>query len=109
MLLKFTLLLLINFSAHAVVLEDYLPKDTRYDTSIPTPRAVTGMEVGQRHYRHDQIIQYLSILASSSSRARLMDYGMTNEGRRLVLLFISSDRNMEKLPELATDENILRV
>ncbi len=98
-----------SLSVNAVVLEDYLPDDTRYDTSIPSPRAVTGLEVGQRHYRHDQIINYLSILAASSARARLVDYGMTNEGRRLVLLFISSDKNMENLEALATNDKILRV
>ncbi len=111
-MIKLTTLLFLFFaclSVNAVVLEDYLPDDTRYDTSIPSPRAVTGLEVGQRHYRHDQIINYLSILAASSARARLVDYGMTNEGRRLVLLFISSDKNMENLEALATNDKILRV
>jgi hypothetical protein len=98
-----------SFCLNAVVLEDYLPKDTRYDISIPSPRAVTGLEVGERHYRHDQIVTYLSILAASSARARLVDYGMTNEGRRLVLLFISSNKNMENLEALATNDKILRV
>ncbi len=106
---KLLTLLLFCFSTHAVILEDYLPDNTRYDTSIPTPLAVTGIEIGQRHYRHDQIIHYLSILAASSARAQLVDYGMTNEGRRLVLLFISSNKNMENLATLANDENTLRV
>ena len=105
----FLFLCFITFSTQAVILEDYLPQDTRYDTSIPTPKAVTGIEVGYRHYRHDQIVQYLSILGASSARARLMDYGMTHEGRRLVLLFISSDKNMENLEELAKRDDILRI
>ena len=96
-------------TSHAVVLEDYLPDDTRYNTSVPSPRAVTGLEVGERHYRHDQIVSYLSILASSSARARLVDYGVSSEGRRLILLFISSNKNMENLEALATNDNILRV
>ncbi len=105
------LLFLLFFCAslNALMLEDYLPKDTRYDISIPTPKAVTGLEVGERHYRHDQIVHYLSIIASSSARARLVDYGYSHEGRRLVLLFISSDRNMENLKDLATYKDILRV
>ncbi|MBL4774121.1 MAG: hypothetical protein JKX98_11205, partial [Alcanivoracaceae bacterium] len=109
MLLKFTLLCIISFSTQAIVLEDYLPKDTRYNTAIPTPRAITGVEVGDRHYRHDQIVQYLNVLAASSSRAKVVDYGVTNEGRRLILLFISSEENIGKLDSLATDNNILRV
>ncbi|MCF6287982.1 MAG: hypothetical protein L3J53_01935 [Proteobacteria bacterium] len=103
------LFMLVSFATHAVMLEDYLPKDTRYDTSIPTPRAVLGTEVGHRHYRHDQIMQYLSILTAASARARLVEYGMSNEGRRLVLLFISSNKNMENLDSLANNENILKV
>lgn len=109
MLNNILLLMLLSFSLKAAVLEDYLPENTRYDISIPTPRAVTGVEVGERHYRHDQIVHYLSVIAASSSRARLIDYGITNEGRRLVLLFISSDKNMEDLNALATDNNILKV
>jgi len=101
--------LLTSFQIKAIQLEDYLPKDTRYDTTIPTPRAVTGLEIGQRHYRHDQIVHYLSILAASSSRAKLIDYGMTHEGRRLVLLIISSDKNMEHTDQLLKDKSLLRV
>lgn len=108
-MIRLLLLCIIGFNAHALTLEDYLPKDTRYDTSIPTPKAMTGIEVGERHYRHDQIIHYLSIIAASSARAQLVDYGMSNEGRRLVLLFISSDKNMENLAELSTQKDILRV
>lgn len=103
------LTLLIGLSANALQLEDYLPNDTRYDTSIPTPRAVTGLEVGERHYRHDQIIHYLSVIASASARAKMVDYGMTTEGRRLVLLFISSHKNMENLESLPNRKDILRV
>ena len=109
MLLKFALLYTLSFTVNAVMLEDFLPENTRYDISIPTPRAVTGTQVSERHYRHDQIIHYLSVLASSSSRARIIDYGVTNEGRRLVLLFISSDKNMENFDNLASNDNILRV
>lgn len=103
------ILLIFNLSVNALTLEDYLPKDTRYDTSIPTPKAVTGTEVGERHFRHDQIVHYLSVIAASSSRARLVDYGTTNEGRRLVLLFISSDKNMENLEALTAKKDLLKV
>ncbi|VAW40111.1 Secreted protein containing N-terminal Zinc-dependent carboxypeptidase related domain [hydrothermal vent metagenome] len=91
------------------MLEDYLPENARYDTSVPTPKAVMGIEVGERHYRHDQILHYLSVLAASSKRAKLLDYGITHEGRRLVLLFISSAENINKLNELSTDKSILKV
>lgn len=109
MKLLFAILVLFSHIAQAIILEDYLPQDSRYDTSIPTPRAVTGVEVGQRHYRHDQIVHYLSVIAASSPRAKLVDYGVTNEGRRLVLLFISSPENISKLDSLADNPQILKV
>lgn len=105
----FILLLLFIYPASAVILEDYLPQDSRYDTSIPTPKAVTGVEVGERHYRHDQIIHYLSVIAAASPRAKLVDYGLTNEGRRLVLLFISKPENISRLDSLPEDTNLLKV
>lgn len=110
--LMFRLLCLIaffTFNANAIVLEDYLPDDFRYQTAIPTPKAVTGVEVGERHYRHDQIVQYMSVLAASSPRAKLVEYGRTNEGRRLVLLFISSEENIKNLEQLPNDDSILKV
>ena len=106
---KILLFLFISFNLQAIVLEDYLPTDVRYDTTIPTPRAVTGLEVGQRHYRHDQIVYYMSVLAASSSRAQLINYGVSNEGRSQILLLISSDKNMENVEQLAQREDILRL
>ncbi len=107
--MKFIALLLISCNLHALILEDYLPQDVRYDTTIPTPRAVTGLEVGQRHYRHDQVVYYFNVLAASSSRAQLINYGTTTEGRPQILLLISSDKNMENPEALINNPNILRL
>jgi len=95
--------------AFAEPLDYYLPKGGMYDASIPSPETVLGQPLGERHLRHDQIISYLSILASSRPEARLIDYGRTNEGRRLVLLAISNASNIEQLEATKSNPNVLKI
>ncbi len=90
-------------------LEFYLPQGEMYDASIPSPTAVLGQELGDRHLRHDQLISYLSVLAASRPEARLIDYGQTNEGRRLVLLAISSAENIANLEQIKNDADVLKI
>lgn len=68
-----------------------------FDPSVPAPGSVLGFDVGRRPLLHGQIVSYFEILAGVSPRARLSDYGRTHEGRRLVVLTVSSPRNLERL------------
>jgi hypothetical protein len=102
-------LLLMSLTIHAKPLEYYLPKGEMFDASIPSPEAVLGESLGDRHLRHDEIVSYLSILASSRPEARLIDYGRTNEGRRLVLLAISSANNIADLEAQKSNPNMLKI
>ncbi|TDR23859.1 M14 family zinc carboxypeptidase [Marinicella litoralis] len=102
-------LLLSSFSLLAKPIEYFLPKGEMFDASIPSPEAVLGQPLGKQHLRHDQIISYLSILASSRPEAKMIDYGKTNEGRRLVLLAISSADNIQNLEQLKSDPDTLKI
>jgi len=102
-------LLLSCFTLLANPIEYYLPEGEMFDASIPSPEAVLGQQLGAQHLRHDQIISYLSILASSRPEAKLIDYGKTNEGRRLVLLAISSIDNIKNLDSVKNDPDTLKV
>ncbi|WP_223788348.1 M14 family metallopeptidase [Marinicella meishanensis] len=102
-------LLLATGLAAAKPLEFYLPEGEMFDATIPSPPAVLGQQLGDRHLRHDQIISYLSVLAASRPEARLIDYGLTNEGRRLVLLAISAADNIQNLDAVKSDPNILKL
>ncbi|MCF6299970.1 MAG: hypothetical protein L3J52_02460, partial [Proteobacteria bacterium] len=96
-------------NTQATPLEYFLPKGKLYNSAIPTPEAVLGQQLGDQHLRHDQIIHYLSILASANPRAKLIEYGKTNEGRRLVLLAISSSANISKLEATKNQPEILKI
>ncbi len=80
-------------------LSGYLPR-IAYDPAVPTPRTLLGHEVGEWHVRHDQLVRYMEVLASASSRVRLEVQGTTHEGRPLVLLTITSPENQDRLEDI---------
>ena len=45
--------------ANAAELSYYLPKDIKYDPSIPKPKETLGWTVGEWHVRHDQMAAYM--------------------------------------------------
>ena len=76
--------------SYAAKVNEYLPIDHKYNPAIPTPESSLGFEVGERHIRHDQLLSYIKVLASSSDRIKLTNIGKTQELRQQVLLTISS-------------------
>lgn len=71
----------------------YLPQNTSYNSEIPKPHEVLGFVPGDWHASHDQIVQYLTVLARSSDRIELENRGFTFERRPLILLKITSPEN----------------
>ncbi len=85
----------------AVFSQDYFLKNYEpYIADIPSPETYLGYGIGEHHTRHDRIVGYLEALAKTSDRAQLYDYGKTHEGRRLVILMVSSKENLSRLDEL---------
>jgi hypothetical protein len=69
--------------------------------NTPSPTEFLGYEIGEKFTRHHQIIEYFKAVASvNSSTMKLESYGKTNEGRELLLAFISSKENIEKLDQI---------
>lgn len=92
------LVLLIQWPAFA---QDYfLEKYKPFDAAIPSPEEFLGYGIGEQHTRHDRIVAYLETLAETSENAMLTEYGRTHEGRRLVMLQISSPGHLEALESL---------
>ncbi|ANM28434.1 hypothetical protein ABI59_00510 [Acidobacteria bacterium Mor1] len=87
-------------SAHALELGDYLPEGVPYDPAVPVPASVLGDEVGTWHVRHDQLVRYMEVLAEASPRVVLQETGRTHEGRRLLLMAVSSPENIRNLDRL---------
>ncbi len=96
-----TLLLLLSLLPNAVKSQDYFFEDYKpFDTSIPSPEEFFGYEIGEQHTRHDQVIAYFMTLANLSNKASLTEYGSTHENRKLLILNISSSKNIENINQI---------
>ncbi|MGB5358077.1 MAG: M14 family zinc carboxypeptidase [Eudoraea sp.] len=95
-ILLFTILCSYTLFSQNYFYEKYQP----FDEAIPSPAEFLGYEIGARHTRHDLIVSYLEKLAELSNKATLVEYGKTHEGRKLVLLTISTQENISNLEDI---------
>ncbi|HXU31711.1 MAG TPA: M14 family zinc carboxypeptidase [Thermoanaerobaculia bacterium] len=77
------------------------------DPQVPRPEAILGAPLGAQFNHWERILDYLTALDAASDRVVLSDYGRTAEGRRLVLLAISTPGNLAKLEEIQRDHQRL--
>ena len=95
---NFKILLIFILFNNIIISQNYfLESHEPYDNSILSPEEFLGYEIGFQHTRHDQIVSYLTYLSSVSDKANLIDYGKTHEGRKLVMLCVSSKNNLENI------------
>lgn len=85
----------------------YFPGAAQFDPAIPTPEAFLGHAIGSRYTRHDRLVAYLQELARVSDRVQVEQIGQSYEGRALLLVTISSPRNLARLPEIAAQRQQL--
>ncbi|XQW84921.1 M14 family zinc carboxypeptidase [Thalassotalea piscium] len=98
-----TIIIILTFwlmQANAAKVEQYLPDQQNYAAEIIKPEDILGFGIGERHARHDQLVQYLTALANQSERIQLTTMGLTTEYRKQLLLTISAPKNLKKLPQL---------
>jgi len=94
-------MLLVLFFTNSISSQDYfLENNGPYDSSINSPEEFLGYEIGFQHTRHDLIVAYLNYLSNASPRANLINYGKTHEGRKLVILSISSEDNISNIESI---------
>jgi len=74
-----------------------------FKSNITSPENFLGYEIGDYHTRHDQIVSYFKELDSQSDEATLITYGKTYEGRPLVMLVISSAKNLQNLKSIQAE------
>ncbi len=68
---------------------------------LKSPSEFLGYELGTQFTRHHQVVDYYRYLAETASdRVQLHQYGQTNEGRPLLLAYISSKENMADLENI---------
>ncbi|MEM7454589.1 MAG: M14 family metallopeptidase [Planctomycetota bacterium] len=78
----------------------FWPEGVEFDVAIPTPEEHFGFDVGERHLRHAQLVSYMRLLAESSDRISIEQYGLTHGHRPLMLLTITSQQNRERLEQI---------
>jgi len=83
-----------------VNLDYYLPADISYNSEIPTPQEVIGFVPGEWHVSHDRLLMYMNKLAEISPRIQIENRGTTYEGRSLILLTISSEKNLANIENI---------
>ncbi|MCF2859613.1 M14 family metallopeptidase [Pseudoalteromonas sp. SMS1] len=94
------LLGLLAFYSQAKPLSYYFPSDIVFNQNITTPSEALGYEVGQWHVRHDQLVNYLTLLAQQSPRITVSTIGYSHERRPLILLAVTTAKNQGKLEQL---------
>lgn len=78
----------------------YLPQDISYNPEISTPEEVLGYTPGEWHVTHDQLVNYMKVLAEESPRISIENRGTTYEDRPLLLLTITSEENQRNLEQI---------
>ncbi len=78
----------------------YLPQNITYNKNIPTPDSIIGHQVGEWHITHDKLVQYMYALAEASERIEIEDRGKTFEDRPLLLLTVSSPKNLKNIESI---------
>jgi hypothetical protein len=70
--------------------------------AIPSPASVFGFEPGTDNTlaNYDQVVAYFRQVAAASDRVRLVDAGVTSQGRRFVFALVSSPANLANLDRL---------
>ncbi len=95
------LFLLALFCSTTVLGQDYfLKKYEPFDANIPSPEQFLDYGIGEHHTRHDLIVAYLEKLAQVSDRASIYTYGKTHEGRKLVILTITTPKNLSNIESI---------
>lgn len=65
---------------------------------VQSPEQYLGYKIGSRYTRHHKIVEYFRAVAQARpDMVKLEKYGETNEGRELMLAFIASPENLQKL------------
>ena len=65
------------------------------EAQLKSPEEFLGYKIGSRYTPHWKIVNYFNhVAANASSLMKLQQYGETNEGRPLLLAFVSSAENI---------------
>ena len=67
--------------------------------TIKSPDEFLGYEPGTMFTFHHQIVDYFRYVSQTSTKAELIEYGKSYEGRPLVVCLVSSEENLKNIEE----------
>jgi murein tripeptide amidase MpaA len=71
------------------------------NAQLRSPEEFLGYKIGSRYTPHWKIVNYVNhVAANASSMVKLQQYGETNEGRPLLVAFVSSAENIRNLEQI---------
>lgn len=76
---------------------------TQAQSEIQSPSDFLGYELGSQWTPHHKVMDYFWHIAEHSPLAEGHKYGTTNEGRELMVTFVSDEQNMGRLEEIRTN------
>ena len=77
---------------------------TTYAANIPTHNEVLGYSVGETITSHSDMLRFMEALQRSApDRMKIIEYGRTWEGRKLVYIAIGSPENIANLDQFSAD------
>ena len=69
-------------------------------SGLQSPEDFLGYKLGERFTRHHKVVEYYNHVASVMSNVKVEQYGETNENRPLIVAFLSSQANFDRLDEI---------
>jgi hypothetical protein len=76
-------------------LVDHLPAST----AVPSPKSILGYNIGapKKLTYYADMVRYYQALADASPRVKIVDIGVTEEGRRNIIVFVGSEDSIKNL------------
>ncbi|GAB4044003.1 M14 family metallopeptidase [Spirosoma jeollabukense] len=88
-----------RYSPYSLLLLLAVSLSTAFAQTLPSPKEHFGFTIGDDYQlaTYTQTEAYFRKLAAGSDRVKLVDIGMTEEGRHQLMLIVSSPENLKKL------------
>ncbi|HET8771806.1 MAG TPA: M14 family zinc carboxypeptidase [Gemmatimonadaceae bacterium] len=96
-------LLLLALPSLAVAQHPFSSAGETYDAAVPAPSAILGYRIGERFTPHHMMLRYVDAVGATSRRVHVDTTGYSVEGRPLLLIAVSSERNIGRLSEIRAD------
>ena len=75
-------------------------KGGSYRPDIQSPTEFLGFELGGRSITHSEVMSYFTYLSETAPNAQLNVYAHSFEGRELVYLIVTSEKNFDRLEDI---------